>query len=136
MKSCQTCLYALTHEKCDGCLGPVGTTPYLYQNWLAGDGVARQDELQRTGERSIVIGGQGEAEVNVKTPPGDVFKNLCRVAEQCGYSVRKGQWGRFSTTTKELEILMPHGHFRLIWWNDSLHAIERVITRTLWHCVK
>ncbi len=50
-KSCETCLYGLTHEKCDGCLGPTLATMFLYLNWIAGDAVARQDESQRSGTR-------------------------------------------------------------------------------------
>ncbi len=131
-KSCETCLYALTHEKCPGCLG---NQPFQYLNWSAanlGEQLKRLRELQRSGERNIVIGGQGEAEVNAEWTPKESYEKLFHVAEACGYMITKGRW---NFQTSEIELGLPHGHFRIIWWNDQLHAIEQIVTHTIWHSV-
>jgi len=133
-KSCETCLYALTHEKCSGCLGnPTSGQSYAYHHWIAGDGVARLRQQQKSGERNIVIGSQGEAEVNVRWTPDEAYKNLFHAAEACGYAITKGRW-EFSTS--ELELGLPHGHFRITWWNNQLHAIDQIIIRNHWHTIE
>ncbi len=125
MKSCETCLYSATHEKCDGCLG---NQPFAYKNWTEGDGIARRRELENSGQRNIVIGG--EAEVNVNWKPDEAYKELFRVAEACGYSINRRNWG-FSSC--QIEIGTPDGHFVVTWWDGKLYAIERVTTHILWH---
>lgn len=131
MKSCENCLFAATHEQCDGCLGnPPSGQPFEYKHWTKGDGIARLRQLQKSGECNIVIGGQGEAEVNAKWTPAEAYQHLFRAAEACGYAITKGRW-EFSVS--EIELGLPHGHFRVIWWNEKLHAIEQIQTRTVWH---
>jgi len=131
-KSCETCLYAATHEQCDGCLGnPPAGQPFEYKHWTEGDGIARRRELEKTGQRNIVIGGAGEAEVNVNWTPDQTLTHLVMVAEACGYCVTKGRhWEYFC---HELEIVTGEGHFRLTWWHNQFRSIERITTRTVWH---
>lgn len=119
-KGCMTCLYLTTHEKCEGCLG--NGSDYLYLNFQEGDGIARAKEWERDGRLSIVIGGQGEAEVNVKDSPEETLKNLEYVAEQCGYVILKGIW---ANNRKEIICDMPHGLFRLTYFFNELDHIER-----------
>lgn len=95
LRTCHTCLYLATHEQCDGCLHSeddyaeyrqTGTMPKMrYANWTAGDGLARIHEWELDGRSSIVIGGQGEADVNVKDNAATTSHRLHDVSEQCGY---------------------------------------------------
>lgn len=109
-KSCYTCLYRATHEKCDDCLTPPGwkgephevgvwnkgngeTEPiiqdtYAYANWAEGtlgESLERLHALEVSGARNIVIGGSGEAEVNSKWTVKEAHHRLCRVSKDCGY---------------------------------------------------
>ena len=131
-KSCESCLYAATHEQCDGCLGnPPAGAPFAYKHWTPGDGIARRRELEKSGQRNIVIGGVGEAEVNVNWTPDEAFQNLSKVAQACGYFVaRSRQW---NSLCHELEILTPAGHFRLTWHHGKFQHISRITIQTVWH---
>ena len=75
--SCQTCVYMATHEECDGCLGsgrPPGE-PFEYKHHKPGNWLRRVDDMERRGLRSVVIGGQGEAEVCMKQTPAEASKS-------------------------------------------------------------
>lgn len=123
-KDCVTCLYLATYEKCNNCLG--NGSEYL--NYEEGDGVARIKEWERTGKASIIIGGQGEAEVNVKDTPEEALKNLQNVADQCGYIVLAGIW---TMDRKEIICDMPHGLFRVVYFLNKLDHIEKC--GVVWH---
>lgn len=112
-KGCSTCLYLATREKCDGCLGPVGVSRFLYLNWTPGDGIARVRDFERRGLRNIVIGWQGEAEVNVNDSPAATRAHLVNVAEQCGYLI-----DCFTSDQEHKAVLrchLSHGTFDLVW---------------------
>jgi hypothetical protein len=86
---------------------------------------------KKSGQCNIVIGGAGEAEVNVNWTPDEAFQNLSKVAEACGYFVTRGrQWEFFC---HELEIATPEGYFRLTWWRNQFRSIDKIVTRTVWH---
>lgn len=154
-KSCMSCLYLVTHEKCDGCLsseadyaqvrenmklrheqhsrGLYGQEPedppFRYLNYLKGNGPLRGYDWECNGIRNVVIGFLGEAEVNVKWSPEETFKSLVRVAEQCGYLIIKDIWGPF---VKVILCYLPHGSFKVFYSNDKLDRIEKVYSRTIW----
>jgi len=135
-KSCDTCLYMATHENCDGCLDipeaeqkpykPGEWPEYPYTNYVEGNWMKRVMQFELDGRHSIVIGGQGEAEVNTKRTPQETLNNLRNVAEQCGYMVsgleqimdfEDNCCGWF------LGIATSNGIFRLIWDNNGLEYI-------------
>lgn len=140
VKDCLECLYLATHEQCDNCLGTYEETKaredqghkgydvYLYKNFTPGDGIARIQQFEREGKHSIVIGGQGEAEVNVNDSPEETLTNLCHVAECCGYVVSKGCW---YPDYKEI-IVLNHAHYKLVYYQDKLDSIKQVIERSVW----
>lgn len=86
MKTCRTCVHALTRrESCEGCLTPKNEDgSFAYRNYVEGDPVARLIEMQRSGERNIVLGGEGEHEVNVSWSIDEAYKKLSHVCEECG----------------------------------------------------
>lgn len=130
-RTCQTCLYMATHEHCKGCLGPADVKEFLYTNWKPGNWLKRMNDFERTGKRNIVIGGQGEAEVNVKQTPAEASKNLHQVAKCCGYTVDSLRCTA-SYTGLQLDIWTSAGWFRLYWDTTDknepgkLHHIDRL----------
>jgi hypothetical protein len=141
-KGCMTCKSMATHKDCGQCSGTdycLGTCAevdanggkYLYKNWKESNPEEQMNELknmEKSGERSIVIGGQGEAEVNVKNTPQETLEELCRVAEACGYSVSRGYWQDWK---KEINVV-NHGHYRLTYYSDKLDSITKIIERSVW----
>ena len=139
---CETCLYMATHENCnatpDGsrqnCLYDLPANEQVkgrvynfgHRNWVEAVGGPQQqmEELhlmQLSGERSIVIGGQGEAEVNVKQTPEECSKHLHYVAEECGYFI-----GRLKHDGDETSLeVCNHGQYRVIWKAGRLWRIVR-----------
>ena len=83
---------------------------------------------ENTGRRNYVIGGQGEAELNVNMSPEDTYQNLFDVGEQCGYFVTKGNWTEFN---KELKILLPHGAYTIEYWQNKLHRVTQNFQRVV-----
>lgn len=129
-KTCETCLYCASKEKCKDCLGTPqeirdNNEQFLYRNYKEGDFMKRLDELQQSGERNIVIGGMGEAEVNVNDSPEETYKNLCYVSEQCGYLTTKGIW---SGTIKEIHIYSDNGHYVITYYINKFERIDKLIT--------
>lgn len=137
---CSNCLYIGTHENCDGCLGTPeevkmrenlgfeGYNSFLYKRWAPGDGIARLLQFEREGKRNIVIGGQGEAEVNINDSPEVSLIKLCGVAEDCGYLVTKGEW---TPMIKEIHVF-SHGHFVLRYSPLGLRSIMAIHEQVLW----
>lgn len=122
-KCCDTCLYMATHELCNGCLtGKLPDGGYPFHNWKEGNWMGRIMWFELTGKRSIVIGGQGEADVSATDKPEDVSKNLHYVSEQCGYCT--GRLNTHANGEKSVTISTTEGTFRLVWDAQSLKAIE------------
>lgn len=119
--TCRTCLYCATHDNCDGCLS--GHHPDMkYANWKKGNWMGRLLWFELQGKRNIVIGHQGEAEVNVKSDPKATTKHLHYVSEQCGYMTRN--LIHHKDGTHSVKITTTEGIFRLVWDSESLLAIE------------
>ena len=95
MKSCSNCVNGLTtshpdRDRCNECLGHApslfGIIPpgEIYKHWEEGDPRVRLLELQRSGEINIVIGGEGEHEINAKWSIHEAYKHLANVCNECG----------------------------------------------------
>jgi len=155
-KDCMSCLYLVTHEKCDGCLRTEEDykivrenmtenakmhqseiygqekqdPPYRYLNWARGNGLERGYQFEKQGKLNIVIGGMGEAEVNTRWTPETTLETLINVAEQCGYYVYQGIW---CDNEKQIEVMNHEGHFRVVFTpsNDKQFKLNRIekITR-------
>ncbi len=55
-----------------------------YKHYVEGDPRVRLLKLQRSGEINIVIGGEGEHEVNANWTIDEAYKHLSHVCEECG----------------------------------------------------
>ena len=132
---CLTCLYGLTYEKCGNepetsCLTPpeywearragVEDPPFAYRFYEEGDAFKRQRELELLGERNIVIGWKGEAEVNVKWTMIEAAKHLHEVACECGYLVK--------AECNTITCMLPHGMFYLRYCAGQLFQIDSALT--------
>jgi len=126
-KDCKTCVHMATHEKCRTC------DHDSLSNWEFGDWLARRVEYEKAGRCQIVIGNQGEAEVNAKDSPRQTSKHLHYVAEQCGYMC--GWLHRvFEGKQIGLNIYTTEGQFWIYWDTTDpdepgkLSHINRVVT--------
>ena len=133
-RDCMTCVHMATHDRCQGCLNTPEDfatfratremPPMRYTNWEEGNWLAAVTEAQRTGRRDIVIGGQGEAEVNTRDTPQEAARRLRHVAEQCGYRCEQLRGGgdehrlRFWTFDGLFEIEWIRGELAHIWRLD------------------
>ena len=91
--------------------------------------VQEQINGENTGRINYVIGGQGEAELNLKDSPEDTIANLQNVAEQCGYFVTKGSsWTDFM---KVINVALPHGNFRVEYYHGRLTCVIQEFSRTI-----
>lgn len=120
LPSCRRCLYALTgpRERCDDCLKTQDGLILPYKHFVEGDPGARLLELQRKGERNIVIGGEGEHEVNALWGIGQAYKHLANICEVCGGLVVK-------EGLTQLLLMKPYGpSFVLVWMHGKLYRIS------------
>jgi hypothetical protein len=120
MKSCTMCLFAGTNNHCEGCLGK--SKVFEYNNYQKGNFKARLLWLEITGQKNFVIGGTGEAEVNVNQEPTQSLKELYEISMACGYMThslkpsKQGNVVAFITT--------PEGVFKLFWNKEKLIQIN------------
>lgn len=133
-KSCETCLYMATHEKCDNCLTLPGdydnynaangwkSPEYRYLNYQEGNWMKRVMQFELEGKRNIVIGGQGEAEVNTKWTPEQTSKHLHYVAGECGYFCQNLRYVD-ADKKKGLKISTHEGIWALCWDDKGLKYI-------------
>lgn len=135
MKTCETCIYRATHEKCDGCLTAPAGQPYPYRNWVEstlGEALERLHAMEVSGERNIVIGGMGEAEVNAKWTVREAYKQLCHVSECCGYytesPIHEGDETRIRISGGD----WPGGPRILVWKSGAFESIRRESGRATW----
>lgn len=124
-RCCQTCRHCGTHAACDGCLG--GTQqgePFPYRHWEPGNWLRELHAAEVRGIRTIVIGGQGEADFCATSPPDRVTKHLHDVAGECGYLC-----GRLTASGAEqqLSISTREGTY-VICWRDG--HLDRIVTDT------
>lgn len=98
---------------------------YEYNEYEEGDPVAEILKMERAGDRNIVIGGAGEAEINIKWSIEEAYKRLCDVSEQCGYITTR-------PSNYRLEISTHEGLFSLEWMNDKFYRIQQIRCITVW----
>ena len=147
IRECRTCLYMATHEKCGRC----GTEtdclhtpedwedyrktnrfpPFRYRFYEEGNWMDRIIQAEIDGTHNIVIGGQGEAEVNTKWTPEETSKSLHYVSEQCGYVT--GSLHTHADHTTRLEIYTTEGQFELVWDGFQPIRIVDVNNPKGWH---
>ena len=123
MKQCSTCVYGATcgqpTRERDDCLPE-------YKHYVEGDPRDRLLELQRSGEINIVIGGEGEHEVNAKWSIEEAYKHLAHVCEECGGLV-------VHDGLTQLRLMKSYGpSFVLEWMHDKLYRISIRVHRTWW----
>ena len=125
-KCCKTCRHMATHKGC----GDIGKPNYCletikedglrsefnYRNWEPGNWLRDLQEAEKSGERNIVIGDSGEAEINTKWTPKETAKSLHRVAEQCGYSVNNLRHSKEHNKTV-IDIYTDCAH-KIIWYHE------------------
>lgn len=120
MKQCSTCVYGLT---CTGSLRRSCLPDY--KHWVEGDPRVRLLELQRSGEINIVIGGEGEHEVNANWNMTEAYKHLADTCEACGGLVVKDG-------LTQLLLMKPYGpSFVIEWMHGKLYKIS-IRTHTPW----
>ena len=143
---CKTCKHMATHAGCknpgdsDYCLRDWQKTgKFPFHNWEPGNWQREIQTSENRGDHNIVIGGQGEAEVNVKWSPQKTSKHLHYVAEQCGYccgNLHKG--GVYGLGEWELDIYTTEGHYFLVWDKGrfkaiyDLNKVENGIAACIW----
>jgi len=128
-RSCETCLYLATHDKCDGCLGT--GEPYDYKNWTLatfGQAMTLEHERQVSGERNIVVGGQGEAEVNARWTVKEAYEHLVRVSSECGYLTSAPKFDADEACIR----IFCHGEWFLFWKAGAFDRIEERSGRCHW----
>ena len=126
MKACTTCLMGLTSSypdrgRCDECL----SEPEKYKHYIEGDPKLRLLRLQRSGEINIVIGGEGEHEVNANWGIDEAYKHLAETCEACGgVAIREG--------LTQILLMKTYGpSFVLMWMHSKLYSI-RIREHTSW----
>ena len=115
-----------THEMCTDCLttkddykdfnkaGGWKRPDFRYLHYKEGNWMDRVIQAEIDGKQNIVIGGQGEAEVNTKWSPQKTADHLHYVSEQCGYVT--GRLAYNKTDGKiGLKIYTSEDQFRLVW---------------------
>uniref|UniRef100_A0A6M3LYA7 Uncharacterized protein n=1 Tax=viral metagenome TaxID=1070528 RepID=A0A6M3LYA7_9ZZZZ len=115
MKSCVTCVYGATcgqpTRERDDCLP-------TYKHYEEGDPKVRLLELQRSGEINIVIGGEGEHEVNANWSIEEAYKHLAATCEACGGLVVHDGF-------VQLVLMKTYGpSFVLEWMHGKLYRIS------------
>lgn len=128
MKECANCINGLTtshpdRTRCDECLSPFVPGDEealklregeLYRHWVKGDPRDRLLELQRSGAINIVIGGEGEHEVNANWSMTEAYKHLADTSEACGGLVVKDG-------LSQLLLMKSYGpSFVIEWMHDKL----------------
>jgi len=92
--------------------------PFRYLHYQEGNWMDRVIQAEIDGTRNIVIGGQGEAEVNTQWTPEKTTKHLHYVAEQCGYMCGRLAYSK-TRSRITLTIWTHEGQFRIIWANTT-----------------
>jgi len=126
MPDCRTCLHGATHTKCDGCLTPeLPDGRFAYRHYVKGDPIPELIRMQRSGERNIVLGGEGEHEVNVNWTIDVAQAELANVCEHCG-----GLCWREKPDT--IIVDKPYGPaFLLIYEDEKLRRIFKKVRKDL-----
>ena len=100
---------------------------FRYLNYEEGNWMDRVIQAEIDGKQNIVIGGQGEAEVNTKWTPQETSKHLHYVSEQCGYCTGSLHFNKDDTKIG-LKIYTTEGQFRLVWEGTGIsHLPARLL---------
>jgi len=114
---CRKCINGLIRKNCEGCLTPeLEDGRFAYRNYKEGNPVVELIKMQRSGDRNIVLGGEGEHEVNVNWSIEKAQAELSYVCEQCG-----GLCWRENPTTIIVDTY--HGAFHLVYEDGKLRRI-------------
>jgi len=125
MPDCRKCINGLVRKNCEGCLTPeLEDGRFAYRNYKKGNPVVELIKMQRSGEKNIVLGGEGEHEVNVKWTFGDALQALSETCEAVG-----GLCWRENPTTIIVDTY--HGAFHLVYEDDKLRRIFKRAHRDL-----
>lgn len=97
----------------------------IYSHYVGGDPRIRLLKLQRNGEINIVIGGEGEHEVNAKWSIDEAYRQLADTCEACGgLVVRDG--------LSQLLLMKTYGpSFVIEWMHGKLYKIS-IREHTTW----
>lgn len=124
-KDCRTCKYGYTCSRPDREARADCSRDNNYEHYEHGDPNERLLKLQRDGTINIVIGGQGEHEVNANWSIDKAYKELARTSEYCG-----------GLTTKEsgitLHVAKSDGLWQLEWMHGKLYKISKVNHKEWW----
>jgi len=131
-KNCNTCLYGLTHEECEGCLGsPSPGEDFEYSNWEKGDARRHRYMMQLKGDRNIVVGNVGELEVNAEWSRSKTLDYWRKVSEVCGYGVifepNRNTIAVLKTRHPPINLgdeVRGYFLFHAVFEDDRLHRIE------------
>ena len=125
-----SCVNGLTsshpdRDRCDECLSDGESTKGIYSHYVGGDPRIRLLQLQRNGEINIVIGGEGEHEVNAKWSIDEAYRQLADTCEACGgLVVRDG--------LSQLLLMKAYGpSFVIEWMHGKLYKIS-IREHTTW----
>lgn len=117
MKTCITCIHGLTRRSpCEDCLTPEVNGFYAYRNYEEGNPIEHLTALQRSGEREIVLGGEGEHTVSALWSYQKALEHLIDTCENVG-----GLTWRQSNDTIITDTY--HGAFHLIYEEGKLRRI-------------
>lgn len=139
-KNCYTCKHYADHQngECEGCLGD--TEPYEYNNYERGSWIDKILASERSGKRNIVLGHEGEHEVNVKWDIDKTYKKLSHTSECCGgVTTRKNNsifvykcYGPayrlvYNSKGKLSHILeLPEGKRGRMWWTAEAVDVRKL----------
>lgn len=118
-----TCPYDLS-QHCLGTREEVDANEgrYLYRHYKRGNSLKKLLEKQRSGEMNIVIGGQGEHEVNVLWSIKEAYRNLAKVCEICG--------GLVSKNSTAIQLSKPYGGIWIINYRDG--KLRNISQNNVW----
>ncbi len=123
---CTTCVYGLTcghppdSKRRRECL-----YDWNFRHYKEGDPRVRLLKLQRSGEINIVIGAEGEHEINATWSMDEAYKHLAKTCEACGGLVVKDG-------LTQLLLIKTYGpSFVIEWMHDKLYKIS-IRKHTVW----
>jgi len=122
---CMSCVHGLTsshpdRNRCEECL-----SDEKYGHYVEGDPRVRLLELQRSGEVNIVIGGEGEHEVNANWSLDEAYRHLADTCEACGGLVARDG-------LCQLLLMKTYGpSFVIEWMHGKLYKIS-IREHTTW----
>jgi hypothetical protein len=134
--SCKTCIYGYccsaddegnrTYPR-DDCLKDNEEGKFSYKHYVEGDPNKRYDDLRNSGAINIVIGGEGEHEMNAKWDIHTAYKKLAYTCENVGGLVTK-------RTDYSLELCKPYdnGFWVIEWMHGKLYKLTKMIPKDYW----